>query len=349
MSNIVERKKQHIDIVSNKNIEPSPSSFDSFRLQYSAMPEINLRDIDTKCQFAGYELDAPIIVSSMSGGEKYGRKINENIAKACEKEKIAFGMGSMRVTLKNPETMSTFDVKEFCPSVPMFTNLGMVQLNYGVDLEDIKWIIDEVKADGVFFHLNHLQEAIQPEGDTDYSDLYRKFEDIVKKLKIPFAVKEVGHGIDYSTALNLKELGVEWVDVSGTGGSSWSLIEGYRRLNEGGKMSNDNLGYVFRNEGIPTAEALMELEEIKDLNLIAGGGIRNGLHIAKSIALGASMATLAKPFLHAALDSEEAVVELIKQLKRELRIAMFCSGASNLQELSETEIYEINPQTGLKL
>ncbi len=340
MAQIHTRKKQHIEVIKNNQVEPYTSSFDFYRLPYSALPEIDIQKIDTSCDFFGFKLSQPFIISSMTGGEKYGQIININIAKAAQSEKIGFGLGSMRVLDRYPDVIKTFDVKKYCPDVPMFANLGVVQLNYGFDYDKIQKLIDLVKADGIFLHLNHLQEAIQLEGDTNFENLLPKLEKVIKKLKIPVIIKEAGHGIDLKSAQRLKSIGVKWIDVSGTGGTSWAWIEAYRNLNSAGEL--------FKGEGIPTTECLTDLKNIKGLNLIAGGGIRNGLHVAKAIAMGAKFATAAKPFMHSALESEESVKNLLRKFRKELIIAMFICGVENLSQLSKLDLTKIDPKTGLK-
>ncbi|MBD3362614.1 type 2 isopentenyl-diphosphate Delta-isomerase [Candidatus Dojkabacteria bacterium] len=338
MNKIRKRKNEHLDIVLHEDVEPHFSYLSQYFLDYVSMPEIDMNEIETNFSFFGFPLSFPFYISSMTGGSQLAKKINTNIAIACEEEKIGFGLGSMRIVYEKPETLSSFDVKKHCPNIPMFTNLGIVQLNYGMKYDDIQNLIDKVSADGIFFHINHLQEAIQPEGNKNYKNLLNKFEKIVTKLEIPVIIKEVGHGIDYKTAKRLYEIGVKWIDVSGTGGTSWALIEGYRRLKHKEKRTQGNLGYIFRSQGIPTPEAILDLKKIKGLNIIAGGGVRSGLHIAISIALGANMATSARPFLKAATQSPEAVMKIIQGYKDELRTAMFLSGAKNLKQLSKHKV-----------
>ncbi len=339
MSQIQDRKRQHIDITLTQAVEPNSTPiFDQYKLPYSALPEIDMSEIDTTIKAFGFQFSFPFFISSMTGGEKYGRTINENIARACEAEKVGFGLGSMRVLKDHPEAKISFDVKKFCPSVPMFANLGLVQLNYGFGYDEIMFLVDSVKADGIFFHINHLQEAIQPEGDVNYKGLIPKLAKILSRLKIPIIVKEVGHGIDFKTAKRLQEIGVEWIDVSGTGGTSWAWIEGYRRLKPDEEMNAENLGYIFRSVGISTPDCLVALKKLKNLKLIAGGGIRNGLDLAKSIAMGAKMGTAAKPFLKATLTSSESVAALIQKLKHELVIAMFSVGIKDLRMLNKVKL-----------
>ncbi len=212
--------------------------------------------------------------------------------------------------------------------------MGIVQLNYGYGVDEINKIIDSVNADGVFLHVNHLQEAIQPEGDTNFKDLIPKIEKILPKIKKKVVVKEVGHGFDYESAKRLYDIGIEWIDVAGLGGTSWAWVEAYRR--------EDNIGHLFNAQGIPTDESLIECSKVKGLNLIAGGGVRNGLHIAKSIALGAKLATAPKTLLEPALDSTESCIKELNKFKKELEIAMFSSGVKDLEELSKIELKKID-------
>ena len=333
MSSIKDRKVDHIKIVLEKEVEPVPSSFDNYRLPYKTLPEIDMKDINTSASFFKWNLSFPFIVSSMTGGVRNGLKINKNLAIACEEVGVGLGLGSMRVVLRKPESTSTFNVKKFCPNIPLFANIGLVQLNYGYGADEINRIIDLVDADGIFLHVNHLQEAIQPEGDLNFKDLIPKLEKILPKIKKPVVVKEVGHGFDFRSAKALFNIGIKWIDVSGLGGTSWSFVEGYRR--------DDNIGHLFKAEGIMTIDSLKQCKQIKGLNLIAGGGIRNGIHIAKSIILGAKIATAAKPLLQPALNSVEECVKVLELMKKEFTIAMFSSGVKNIKELSHLEMQKL--------
>jgi len=325
------RKLDHIKIVREKDIEPLPSSFDKYAFPYVALPELDLADIDTTIEFFRRTLSFPFIISSITGGPEKGHKINVNLAKAAEHAKVALGLGSMRIMIEKPELTKSFKVRKYCPSIPLFANLGIVQLNYGFGEDEVNKLVDTIEADGIFLHVNHLHEAVQPEGDTNFQGLIKKLEKLIPKVHVPIIIKEVGHGIDKKTAKKLHNIGIKWIDVSGTGGSSWALIENYR--------SSDNVGEVFKAVGIPTDKALIDAKSIKGLNLIAGGGIRNGLHIAKSIALGAKLATAAKPLLKPALEKDEkACIEILERLKKELGIAMFCAGVQSLPELSKIKL-----------
>lgn len=330
MSQINDRKLEHIEIVRKKKVEPLPSSFDSYRLPYSALPDIDLKKINTSTKMLDWKLSFPFMISSMTGGPHAAKVINQNLAIAAETCKVPLALGSMRVTLRKPESIKSFFVKHLCPSIPLFANLGLVQLNYGCGADEINKIIDCINADGIFLHINPLQEAIQPEGDTNFKDLLKKLEKIVPKVTKPILIKEVGNGLSRDNVQNLKDIGIAWIDVAGMGGTNWPWIEGYRR--------QDDLGELFNDLGIPTAQCIEESANIKDVNLIAGGGIRNGKHIAIAIALGAKLTAAAKPLLEAALESPEACVNIINKFKQELEIAMFATGSGNIEELRKLDV-----------
>ncbi|XQJ31458.1 isopentenyl-diphosphate delta-isomerase (type II), putative [Leishmania guyanensis] len=342
---VQKRKKDHIDICLRKNVEPrkgSTSIWNKYTLPYKALPEVDLRKIDTSCEFMGKCISFPFLISSMTGGEAHGRVINENLAKACEVEKIPFGLGSMRIINRYASAVHTFNVKELCPSVPMLANIGLVQLNYGFGPKEVNNLVDSVRADGLCIHLNHTQEVCQPEGDTNFEGLIEKLRQLLPHIKVPVLVKGVGHGIDYESMVAIKASGVKYVDVSGCGGTSWAWIEGRRQPY---KVEEENIGYLFRDIGVPTDVCLRESAPLTvngDLHLIAGGGIRNGMDVAKTLMMGASYATAAMPFLAAALESSEAVRAVIQRMRQELRISMFTCGARNIEELRRMRVIELS-------
>jgi isopentenyl-diphosphate delta-isomerase len=333
-NNISKRKSEHIKIVLNKETEPNQSPFAKYRLPYKALPEINLSDVDTKINFLNFDLSMPFLISSMTGGPELGETINIHLAEACEHTKTALSLGSMRIILKDTSAIKSFDVKKYCPSIPLIANMGLVQLNYGYGADEINRIIDSVNADAIFLHINPLQESIQPEGDTKFKGLLSKLEKVIPKVNKPILIKEVGTGIDYETAKSLYQIGIKYIDVSGNGGTSWSMVESYRR--------KDDLGFVFNDFGIPTDEAIISARGIEGLNVIAGGGIRNGVDIAKSIALGAVIATSAGPFLKPAINGSEECIALIEQWKKQLEISMFSTGIRTISEFKDL-IYQHLP------
>jgi len=327
---IGQRKTEHIRIVREERVAPLPSPFVKYRLPYKALPDIDLDKITSRLKFFNKDISFPFIISSMTGGPAASAQINRNLALACEQEKVALALGSMRVILKDPGTAKSFQVRKLCPSVPLFANMGLVQLNYGYGADEINKLIDIIDADGIFLHVNHLQEALQPEGDTDFSGLVKKLGRILPKISKPVLIKEVGAGIDEDSARALADIGIKWLDVSGLGGTSWTSVEAFRR--------QDDLGFLFEEVGIPTDQALLVCQKVKGLDLIAGGGVRSGLDVAKSLMLGAKLATAAKPFLEPALTSPEAVAKLLQRWRKELQISMFCVGAEHIKQLKKLKL-----------
>lgn len=327
---INQRKIEHINIVREKNVEPVKNVFEKYSLPYSALPELDLRSIDTSTTFLGHSISMPLMVSPMTGGPELAGDINRNLAIACQEIKIPLALGSMRVIIKYPETLKSFQVKALAKDIPIIGNIGLVQLNYGIGIDDINKLIDQTKIDAIFFHLNHLQEAIQPEGDVNFSGLLKKLEKVVKKVKIPVLIKEVGAGIDFESAKKLSDIGIKYIDVAGLGGTSWTSVECFRRY--------DDMGFVFQDVGIPTDRAIIDCSKIVGLNIIAGGGIRSGVDIVKSLMLGASLSGMAKPLLEHAIESPEACIEFLKKIKSQIAIAMFAIGAKDIKKLKAKKL-----------
>lgn len=341
---VQQRKKDHINICLKQNVEPwkgRMNIWNKYSLPYTALPEVDLTEIDTSCTFLGKKISFPFIISSMTGGEAHGRVINKNLAIACEAEKIPFGLGSMRIVNRYAAAAHTFNVKEFCPSVPMMANIGLVQLNYGFGANEINKIVNCVNADGLFIHLNHTQEMCQPEGDVNFKGLIEKLRNVLPLIQVPVVIKGVGHGIDRSSLKLFKDMGIKYVDVSGCGGTSWAWIEGRRQKYD---VEEENIGFLYRDIGIPTDVCLKEaatLTDGKKMQLIAGGGIRNGVDMAKAILMGAEYATAAMPFLAAAMESPEAVRAVIRRFRYEFITAMFTCGAKDLSEFRKMSVVEL--------
>lgn len=300
--------------------------FDEIRLIHRALPEINLKDIDPAVEFCGKTLSFPLMISSMTGGRGEELKtINRNLATAAQAEGVAMGVGSQRILFDDPSAAASFDLRDVAPDALLFSNLGAVQLNTGVTLDQIRSAMDILKADGLILHLNPLQEAVQPEGDTDFSNLWKKMAEIFQCLEKPVIVKEVGAGISKADAELLIKAGAKIIDVAGAGGTSWSRIEGAR-------SDDASLGECFQDWGIPTPEALGALSDL-DVTLIASGGIRTGIDMAKAIVLGASLCGIARPFLTPAMESADAVRKVIRRIKKEFVTAMFLLGADRVEKI----------------
>lgn len=321
-----ERKADHIRLALDGAMQSEGRAFDDWSFEHCALPELDYDRIDLATTFLGRPLKAPLLISSMTGGTEEAARINRRLAAGAEAAGLALGVGSQRAALEHPEAAASFRVREQAPSVPLLANLGAVQLNYGMGLPECRQAVEMIEADALVFHLNPLQEAIQPEGQRDFSGLAPRIGEIVRGLAVPVAVKEIGSGLSARVAGRLHEQGVRIFDTAGSGGTSWARIEGRR-------AETVDLGELFADWGIPTPESIRQLRELPGITLIASGGIRNGIEAAKAIALGAHLVGVAQPFLRAAAESTEAVVATAERIVRELRIAMFCAGAGSLEEL----------------
>ena len=337
-----QRKADHIRINLEEDVTfPNlTTGLERFRFVHQALPELDLDAVETKVTLFGKSLGAPILISSMTGGTPQAERINLHLAEAAEAAGIAMGLGSQRVALESPELARSFQVRRVAPNILLFANLGAVQLNAGYSVDDCQRAVEMVEADALILHLNPLQEAVQARGDVHWSGLARKIEQVCKALPVPVVVKEVGWGISPRTARLLADAGVAAIDVAGAGGTSWSQVE-YHRTED---PLLRRLARTFADWGIPTADSLRLVREaLPEMTLFASGGLRSGIDVAKSIALGAEVAGLAAPFLKAAAHSVEAVAEEIRAIEMELRVAMFASGARDLQALREPGRLLLNP------
>jgi isopentenyl-diphosphate delta-isomerase len=333
MAQINQRKLDHINIVSvDRAIDRKQCYFDRIHLTHRALPELNLSEVDPTVRFLDKALSFPLLISSMTGGADAELiKINRNLAIAAEAEGVALAVGSQRVFLSDAAAQESFELREQAPTTVLLGNLGAVQLNYHVGFADCEAAVKVLDADGIYLHLNPLQEAVQPEGDTDFSGLKNKIYEIVQVLKKPVIIKEVGAGISAEDVEHLLAAGIRYIDVAGTGGTSWSMVESQR-------SENPSLGELFADWGIPTPLALKMMKPYRhEVELIASGGIRNGIDVAKSIILGASLCGIARPFLEPARESAEAVRVVIRRLKREFTTAMFLLGAGSVNDIKGRE------------
>ncbi len=331
------RKADHLRICLEEDIEfrQNTNGLEKYHFQHCCLPELALEEIDLSTSFLGKALGAPLLVSSMTGGTELAKLVNWRLAEVAEAYQLAMGVGSGRVILENPEVIPSFAVRSIAPTIPLFANIGAVQLNYGYGVEQCQKLVDILEADALILHINPLQECIQPKGDTNFRGLLTKITQLASKLPVPIIAKEVGNGISGVMAAKLVEAGIAAIDVAGAGGTSWAKVEGERAENP----LQARLGETFRDWGIPTAECLVQVRAtMPTIPLIASGGLRNGLEVGKTIALGADLAGLALPFLKAATDSTQAIEDLVEVLMAELRTTMFCIGSANLSELRQTKL-----------
>lgn len=320
------RKARHLDVCLDEDVaSTADAGWSAVRLRHEALPEIALDDVDVSTRFLGFRLRAPILISSMTGGTSRAGELNRRLAEAADGAGIAMGLGSGRALIENRALLPTFDVRPVAPHAVLFANIGAVSLNYGIDVDAVKRLLADLQADGLFLHLNPLQEALQPGGDTNFRGLLPKIAALCRSLEAPVVAKSVGSGITPATAARLLDAGVTGIDVAGAGGTSWARVEGKRS----GSDRREALAETFAGWGQPTAEAVRALRErFPSIPLIASGGVRTGVDIARAVALGADLCGLALPFLQAASTSRAAVDELIESLVDGLRIAMFASGST---------------------
>ncbi|KAF5086782.1 type 2 isopentenyl-diphosphate Delta-isomerase [Methanobacterium aggregans] len=324
---ISDRKLEHLMLCRNNDVEyRKKTGFEDIELIHKALPEVNKEEIDVKTEFFGKKMDAPIIISAITGGHPASLSINRELAKAAGKLNIGMGVGSQRAAVENPELTPTYTVvREEAPSSFLIGNIGAPQIEYAQKAADM------MDADALALHLNPLQEAIQPEGDVDATGYTDSIKEISKTLKLPVIAKETGAGINSQDARTLEKAGVSAVDVAGSGGTSWAAVETYR-------AKDRYLGNLYWDWGIPTAISTVEVCESIDLPVISSGGIRTGLDAAKAIALGADAVGLALPLLKDAYSGHEAVITRLEKFVEELKVAMFLVGASSLEELRNSDI-----------
>lgn len=330
------RKAEALAILRHdSDVERRGRGFETIRLRHRALPELDRAEVDSSTSFLGKPLSFPLLISAMTGGARRAmRDINLRLAEAAQQAGVAMSVGSQRVMFTHPASRACFDLRPVAPDALLFANLGAVQLNYGFGIKEARAAVSVLRADGLFFHLNPLQEAIQPEGNTNFSGLARKIGAIAAGLPVPVLLKEVGAGFSRPDAELAIRHGIRHLDVAGTGGTSWSRIEHHRR----NARHSDGLGLTFQDWGIPTPDALRALAPLRDRAvLIASGGIRTGMDMAKAMVLGASLCGIAAPLLPAASESAGQVLRMIERLKLEFQTAMFLLGARSVKDLVGNE------------
>lgn len=334
-----DRKLDHLRINLEQDVQfrEVKNGFERYRFVHQALPDVALDAIDLSQKILGKTLRAPLLISSMTGGVQEAKRINRNLAFGAQACGIAMGLGSQRAAIEDGSFADTYQVRDVAPDILLFANLGAIQLNYRYGIEQCRRAVEMIKADALILHLNPLQEALQANGNTNWSGLLAKIEMVVKQLGVPVIVKEVGFGISEETARRLVSAGVAAIDVAGAGGTSWAAVESRRASNERLRL----LAEKFWDWGIPVAESLIRAGRgAGNTPVFASGGIRDGIEVAKAVALGATLVGLASPMLKLADVSGDAVVEGISVLSDQLRVAMFGIGAKNLDVLRGTPFLE---------
>lgn len=330
------RKADHLRICLDQDVQfhQTTNGLERYRFTHCCLPELDRNEISLKSTFLGKQLDAPLLISSMTGGTEQAGIINHRLAEVAQHYKLAMGVGSQRVAVEKPQVASTFAVRSLAPDIPLFANLGAVQLNYNYGLDECLRVVELLEADALILHLNPLQECIQPKGDINFRGLLDRIAQLCSKITVPVIAKEVGNGISAAMAEKLIAAGVAAIDVAGAGGTSWAKVESRRAENE----QQRRLGMTFADWGIPTAECITSIRAFApEIPLIASGGLRHGLDVAKAIALGADIAGLALPFLQAAAASEAALYSLVEVLIAEITTVLFCTGNANLEQLRHSQ------------
>ncbi len=304
--------------------------FEHIEFIHQALPEIDKDAIDLTINFLGLRANAPIVIAAMTGGHPQTTEINRRLAEAAEELRIPIGVGSQRAAVEDPSLEDTFRVvRESAPSVPVIANIGATH----VDAAEAA--VDMIEADVLAIHLNPLQEACQPEGDCNSIGVINNITAIMDTVDVPIMVKETGAGISAEVAIALEEIGVDAIDVGGVGGTSWAAVEYYRALREGDEIKAQ-LGLDFWDWGIPTALSVIMVREATELDIVATGGIRTGLDIAKALSLGAIAAGVAHPLLSPAVKGKtKDVVAELKKLLEGLKTAMYLNGCLKVEELLE--------------
>lgn len=342
MTDGVTRKSQHLDIVLRSDVGARgvTTGLETVVFEHVALPELALSDVDLSTTFLNRRLGAPLLVSSMTGGPERAEGINRAIAEASQRLRIAFGVGSQRVALEGDAAALARGgfgrhLRDAAPDVPILANFGAAQLREWNGGEMARRAVDMIGADALIVHLNPLQEVVQPEGDRDWRGLLDALERLQRACDVPVIVKEVGAGISGAIARRLWDCGIRIIDVAGVGGTSWAAVEAERQSDARAR----EIAAPFRDWGIPTARAVIDVRAAcPSATVIASGGLKNGLDVAKSIRLGADLAGFAGGILAAALEGGEVLADRLGIVVEQLRIACFCTGSRTLAELRQARL-----------
>lgn len=340
---VKQRKIEHVNIALAQDVSaPQRAGWHDISLIHQALPETNLDEIDTGVTFLGRALRYPIFISSLTGGHPDVTTINRNLARAAQEYGLALGVGSQRAAIVNPQLASSYAVtREQAPGAFLIANIGAPQLiaqagHPAFTLAQVQRAISMIGADALAVHLNSLQEAAQPEGDRNTLGEAEALKQLTEAIKLNVIAKETGAGICREQAMLLRSCGVAAIDVGGAGGSSMPAMEAARAQARGDELGA-SIGQIYRDWGIPTPIALVEAG-VSQLPLIATGGVRNGLDVARALALGATLVGIGFPFLKAASQSYEKVQEFMEGITAQLKVAMQLSGARTVASLREADV-----------
>jgi len=334
------RKINHIRISLNQKVQArkATTGFEDIYFIHKALPEINRQEIDLSTSVLGHKFSAPLIVGAITGGAQEATEINATIAEAIEELGLGMGVGSQRAAIEDKRLEKTFAIaRKKAPTAFLIANIGGVQLVNGYDVKEVKKAIEMIDADAIAIHLNALQEAAQPEGQTNFKGILEKISELAKEIDKPIIAKETGAGIAAEEAEKLEAAGVKAIDVSGVGGTSFAAVEYYRAKRRRNSFQRV-LGDVFWDWGIPTAISVAEVSQTTNIPVIASGGIRDGVDVAKALTLGASLASLSQPALQAAIKGLKETENMLSFIMEELKNAMFLTGAESVKHLRKVPI-----------
>ncbi len=326
------RKLDHIKICLSEKVEAKAGSgFEDIVLIHNALPELDADKVRLHTKFLGREVGMPVFIAAMTGGHEEAKRINENLAIAAQELNIPLGVGSQRAALEDASLVETFSIaRKAAPDVFLIANLGVVQFCKDYTVREAERAVEMIEADALALHLNAVQEVAQKEGDTNFTGALEKIGEISDALDVPVIVKETGAGIAAEEAKLIQEAGATAIDVGGLGGTSFAAVEHYRH--------SEGVGSVFRDWGIPTAVSVVECVSAVDIPVFATGGVRSGIDVAKALALGASACGIALPLLKEAVKSSEAVINALRRVEHELRVAAFLTGSESVKELSRARV-----------
>jgi isopentenyl-diphosphate delta-isomerase len=334
------RKADHIRICLKEQAQArkATTGFEDIHFVHNALPEIDRQKIDLSTSLFGHKFAAPIIVGAMTGGTVEGERINAKIAEAVEKLGLGMGVGSQRAALEDAKLAKTFAVaRKKAPTSFLVANIGGVQLVHGYGVKEVEKAVEMIDADALAVHLNALQEAVQPEGQTNFEGILAKISEIARGINKPIIVKETGAGIAAEEARKLEAAGVKAIDIGGSGGTSFAAVE-YYRANRVRNGSQKSLSEAFWDWGIPTAASLVETTKSVRIPVIASGGVRDGIDVAKALSLNASLASVSQPILEASVNGAEEIERRLSLFMQELRDAMFCVGADGTEDLTKVPV-----------
>lgn len=328
-------KEKHLRICLQQDVESDQTTgFEKFFLINNSAPEVDYNEIDTSAELMGRKISAPFVILPMTGGTELSGRVNRNLAEAAQEMGVAMAVGSQRLGIEDPSLVGSFQIRDIAPDVPLIANLGAIYLNYDYGLDECERAVEMIDADALSLYLNPMQKLFQGSREIYFKNLIDKIAHVCEHLSVPVIVKEVGFGLSSDIALSLKEAGVSLLDIAGAGGTSWVKVTRYLNNNHLTESVSE-----FDGWGIPTADALVAVKDaVEDIPIIASGGIRSGVDIAKALALGADFAGMALPLLSSAMESSNAVKKKIQSVKEDLRFAMFGCDTANLGQLKSRTI-----------